>query len=52
MVDFIYAVLRTVTGWIGLEQVLIDSWEAIRDFLELGGDVLFLIGVLMVFMWV
>jgi biopolymer transport protein ExbB len=52
MVDFIYAVLRTVTGWIGLEQVLIDSWEAIRDFLELGGDVLFLIGVLMVFMWI
>lgn len=52
MVDFIYAVLRTVTGWIGLEQVLIDAWESIRDFLELGGDVLLLIGVLMLVMWI
>ncbi|NNE37323.1 MAG: MotA/TolQ/ExbB proton channel family protein [Gammaproteobacteria bacterium] len=27
-------------------------WEAIRDFIELGGDILFLIGFLMIFMWV
>ncbi|MEX2353311.1 MAG: MotA/TolQ/ExbB proton channel family protein [Gammaproteobacteria bacterium] len=27
-------------------------WEAIRDFLELGGDVLLLIGLLMIVMWV
>ncbi|MCZ6525938.1 MAG: MotA/TolQ/ExbB proton channel family protein [Gammaproteobacteria bacterium] len=27
-------------------------WEAIRDFMELGGDVLVLIGLLMIVMWV
>ena len=52
MGDFLYGVLRAVTGLVGLEQTLVDAWEAIRDFLELGGDVLVLIGVLMLVMWI
>jgi len=52
MVEFIYSVLRAITSLVGLEEGFINMWEAIRDFLELGGDVLFLIGLLMIFMWV
>jgi biopolymer transport protein ExbB len=52
MVDILYNLLRAITSFIGAEQGFINMWEAIRDFLELGGDVLFLIGILMVIMWV
>lgn len=52
MIDFLYSVLRGIASLVGLEQTLINMWEAIRDFLELGGDVLILIGFLMVFMWI
>jgi biopolymer transport protein ExbB len=52
MVELIYAVLRWLTGLVGLDHGFVTMWEAIRDFLELGGDVLLLIGLLMVFMWV
>lgn len=52
MIEFIYSALRWFASLIGQEQTLVDMWEAIRDFLELGGDVVLLIGVLMVFMWI
>lgn len=52
MIEIIYDILRSITGLVGAEQGFINMWEAIRDFLELGGDVLFLIGFLMVVMWI
>ncbi|MGK0297339.1 MAG: biopolymer transport protein ExbB [Gammaproteobacteria bacterium] len=52
MVDIIFDLMRALTSVVGAEQGFINMWEAIRDFLELGGDVLFLIGFLMIFMWV
>ena len=52
MVDAIYSLLRAITSIFGAEQGFINMWEAIRDFLELGGDVLFAIAILLVFMWV
>jgi biopolymer transport protein ExbB len=52
MIDIIYDLMRALTSVVGAEQGFINMWEAIRDFLELGGDVLFLIGLLMIFMWV
>lgn len=52
MVDLIYSALRAVAGLFGMELVLVDAWEAIRDFMEMGGDVLFWIAVLLVVMWV
>ena len=52
MIDTIYSILRFVTSIFGAEQGFINMWEAIRDFLELGGDVLFLIGGLMIIMWI
>ncbi len=52
MVEMIYNLLRAITSVVGVEQGFINMWEAIRDFIELGGDVLFLIGFLMIFMWV
>jgi len=51
MIEFIYSALRWIASLIGLEQTMVDVWEAIRDFLELGGDVVPLIGLLMIFMW-
>ena len=52
MVDLIYTILRFFTSLVGLEQSFVDMWEAIRDFLELGGPVVYLIGCLMVLMWI
>lgn len=52
MIDAVYWLLRGLTGLVGLDHVFIDMWEAIRDFLELGGDVLLLIGLLLVVMWI
>lgn len=51
MVDILYSLLRDFSSLVGLEQLLVDAWEAVRDFLELGGDVLSLIGILMLIMW-
>ncbi len=51
MVDVIYSILRGITSLVGLEQVFINMWEAIRDFLELGGPVLYLVGVVLAVMW-
>ena len=52
MIDIIYNIMRYITGIVGAEQGFINMWEAIRDFQELGGDVLILIAILMVVMWV
>lgn len=51
MTDLIHAILRGITGLIGLEQGFINMWEAIRDFLELGGPVLYLVAVVLGIMW-
>jgi biopolymer transport protein ExbB len=51
MADLIYSILRGITSIVGLEQGFIDMWEAIRDFLELGGPVLYLVGVVLAIMW-
>ena len=52
MIDIIYSILRGLTGLVGLDHSFINMWEAIRDFLELGGDVLLFIGLLLVVMWI
>jgi len=52
MVDIIYSMLRGIASIFGLEVGFVGMWEAIRTFLEMGGQVLFLIGILMVVMWV
>ena len=52
MVDILYSLLRDLAALIGQEQLLVNAWEAVRDFLELGGDVLILIGILMLIMWI
>ena len=51
MVDLIYSILRGITSVVGLEQGFINMWEAIRDFLELGGPVLYLVGIVLAIMW-
>ena len=52
MIDLIYSILTAITGLVGLDGGFIDMWESIRDFLELGGPVVMLIGTLMVVMWI
>lgn len=51
MTDLIYFILREITSLVGLEQGFIDMWEAIRDFLELGGPVLYLVAIVLAIMW-
>lgn len=52
MIDLLYAFLRGLTGIVGLDHGFVNMWEAIRDFLELGGQVLVYIGILMTVMWI
>ncbi len=52
MIEIIYAILRAITGVVGLEQGFVNMWEAIRDFMELGGDVLLLIAFVLTIMWI
>lgn len=52
MIEFVYSALRWIASLFGQEQHLVDMWEAIRDFIELGGDVVVLIGILMIVMWI
>ena len=52
MTEIIYYILRGITGLVGLEQVFVNMWEAIRDFMELGGDVLILIAIVLTIMWI
>lgn len=52
MIDFIYAALRWLASLIGQEQHLVNMWEAIRNFIELGGDVVLLIAGLMIIMFI
>ena len=52
MVDLIYSLLRGIASIVGQEQGLVNMWEAIRDFMEMGGDVVLLIGLLLVIMWI
>jgi len=52
MVELFHDLLRGLAGLVGLELAFVNAWEAIRDFLELGGDVLLLIGLLLIVMWV
>ena len=51
MVDLIYSIIRGITSVVGLEQGFINMWEAIRDFLELGGPVLYLVAIVLGIMW-
>ncbi|MFT7459805.1 MAG: biopolymer transport protein ExbB [Planctomycetota bacterium] len=51
MVDLLFSILRGITSVVGLEQNFINAWEAIRDFLELGGPVLYLVALVLAIMW-
>ena len=52
MIDILYTILRAIASVFGQEQHLVNMWEAIRDYLELGGPVLLAIGALLMVMWV
>ena len=52
MIDIIYSILKAITGVVGLDTAFVDMWEAIRDFMELGGDVLLLIAFVLTIMWI
>ena len=52
MSDILYTVLKGLFSIFGLEQGFINMWEAIRDYMELGGPVLYLIGFVLIVMWI
>ncbi len=51
MIDLIYSFFRSITSLVRLEHGFISMWEAIRDFLELGGPVLYLVAIVLAIMW-
>ncbi len=52
MGELIFGLMRGIASIFGAEAVVVDAWESILDFMALGGDVLFLIGLLLLVMWV
>lgn len=52
LLEALFAILGDVAGLFGAKLAMVGAWEAIRDFLELGGAVLALILGLLLTMWV
>ncbi len=52
MLDFIYYIFRAIASVIGLEQVVVNAWEAVQDFFEIGGPVIPIVAVVLVIMWI
>lgn len=52
MLDLLYSIFRAIASVVGLEQVVIDAWEAVLDFFEMGGPIIPVVAVVLVIMWV
>ena len=52
MLDFIYAIIRTLASVVGLEQGVVNAWEAVLDFFEMGGPIVPVVAVVLVIMWI
>ena len=52
MVEFVYTALKYLTGLLGFQHDFINMWEATRNYLDIGGDLLLVIVILMTVMWV
>ena len=52
MLDLIYSIVRGIASVIGLEQTVVDAWEAVLDFFEIGGPIIPVVAVVLVIMWV
>ena len=49
--EIIYSIVRVIASFIGLEQVVIDAWEAVLDFFEIGGPIIPVVAMVLVIMW-
>ncbi len=52
MLDFIYSIVRALASVVGLEQGVVNAWEAVLDFFEMGGPIISVVAVVLVIMWV
>ncbi len=52
MLDLIYSIVRGIASIVGLEQIVVDAWEAVLDFFEIGGPIIPVVAVVLVIMWV
>ncbi|MBT7950506.1 MAG: MotA/TolQ/ExbB proton channel family protein [Gammaproteobacteria bacterium] len=52
MLDFIYTIFRAIASVVGLEQVVVDAWEAVLDFFEMGGPIIPVVALVLVIMWI
>lgn len=52
MFDLIYTVIRGIASIVGLEQVVVDAWEAVLDFFAIGGPIIPVVAVVLAVMWV
>ncbi len=51
MFDFIYSIVRGIASIVGLEQIVVDAWEAVLDFFEIGGPIIPVVAIVLVIMW-
>ncbi len=52
MLDLIYTIVRGIASVIGQEQIVVDAWEAVLDFFEIGGPIIPVVALVLVIMWV
>ena len=51
ILELVYTVIRGIASVIGLEQVVVDVWEAVLDFFEIGGPIIPIVALVLVIMW-
>jgi len=51
ILNLVYIVIRGMASIIGLEQVVVDVWEAVLDFFAIGGPIIPIVAMVLVVMW-
>ena len=52
LLEFIYTIIRVLASVVGLEQLVVDAWESVLDFFEIGGPIIPIVATVLVIMWV
>ncbi len=51
ILELIYTIVRFIASLIGLEQLVVNVWEAVLDFFEIGGPIIPIVAMVLVVMW-
>jgi len=51
MLDIIYSIIRALASVVGMEQLVVDAWEAVLDFFAMGGPIIPIVALVLTIMW-